>query len=94
MTLIWTGEDVAAEIARLNATQQRVLDALIQAGPRGLLNYEICTPALGGLRGGARLGELKRLGLVNEPERIKRGVWRWTVAPALTDTPAREGRLF
>ena len=92
MSVIWTGDEYEADRPRLNRNQRRVLDALREAGPRGLTNVELCGPAMGGLRSGARLGELKRLGLVGEPVRETGGVWRWFAVPP--EPLPQPGKLF
>ncbi len=92
MTVTWNGTEYEQDRPRLNRAQERVLTALREAGPRGLTNVEISTPALGGLRGGARVGELKRMGLVGEPVRETGGVWRWF---AIEPEPMpQSGKLF
>jgi hypothetical protein len=81
-----------ADRPRLNRNQQRILTALRESGKRGMTNVELCGPHLGGLRSGARLGELKRMGLVGEPVRETGGLWRWF---AIEPEPLpQNGKLF
>jgi hypothetical protein len=92
MSVVWTHDGYEADRPRLNRNQQRVLEALRAAGARGMTNVELCTPTLGGLRSGARLGELKRMGLVGEPVREQGGVWRWyAIQP---EPQPQAGKLF
>lgn len=78
---------------RLSSARDRILAALEAAGPAGMTNVDICHPDIGGLRGGARLGELKRSGLPIQKERLGGGVWRYwlnkePMAKKKTQTPS------
>lgn len=79
------------ERERLSAGNFRVLAALQEAGTDGLTNAQICSPVIGGLRGGARLGELKRAGYPVRKQWVSGGTWRYW----LDDAPMPEpGKLF
>lgn len=68
---------VKAEHDRRNSNAQRILDRLKQ-GPA--LNWELCTPEIGGLRAcGARIPELRAEGWEIEATRLKGGTWRYTL---------------
>jgi len=74
-----TGAEVRQEIGRLGTARDRVLAALLAAGPDGCTNVELCAPHVGGMRFGARLFELKhQLGWdISDPVHERGGVYRY-----------------
>lgn len=72
---------VKRERQRLNAAARRVL-ARLREGPA--LNFELCTPAIGGLRAIGRVDELRREGWDVRKEHVSGGTWRYTLHLPLT----------
>jgi hypothetical protein len=58
----------------------RVLHALHNAGPRGATTHALCQPDVGGTRFGARVHELRGLGLVITVRQERPGSYRLHVA--------------
>lgn len=53
------GSEVRQEMTRRTTSRDRVLRALVDAGPRGRTNVELCQPEIGGLRAVGRVDELR-----------------------------------
>lgn len=71
-----TPNPVKAEKDRLNAAARRVL-ARLRQGPA--LNWELAKPAIGGLRFGGRLKELRDAGWIIQTAQVGGGVYRYTL---------------
>ncbi len=85
--MTWTQATVATELDRRRSAKERVLDALIEAGPDGLLNTDLNAICY---RYGARIKELRDEGhAISEAARVSAGVYRYTYT-----APVTAGRLF
>lgn len=73
-----TGAEVRQEIGRRATSRDRVLAALLEVGPRGLLNTELCRPEIGGLRAVGRVDELRDEWDI-ETVRVHRGLFRYVL---------------
>lgn len=59
--------------------KQQVLNALRDAGPRGLTTVEITRPEVGGVRAAARIMELRREGHTITSTYVRKGSYRFTL---------------
>lgn len=83
------------ELTRRANNRDRVLAALIDAGPRGVTNIELMQ--IGGVRAGARIDELRKLGhTIPDAVHEHDGVYRYTlVTPeTATELPAAMPETF
>lgn len=76
--------------------RQQVERKLREAGPRGVTTAEFLEDGGCGSRFGARVQELRRLGLSIEVECVRPGCYRYTLLqePAAPTRPAKAGHAF
>ena len=88
--------DIPQELERRQSARERVLAALLRAGPKGCTNVELSHPAVGGLGGVRRVHELREQWDV-ETIRVGGGRYRYVLhGPRLVepDPPSQPGWLF
>lgn len=72
------GGAMREEMARRNTSRDRVLAALLEAGPRGVTNIDLCRQDVGGLRAVGRVDELREEWDI-ETVRVRRGLYRYVL---------------
>ena len=72
------GSEMRQEMTRRTTSRDRVLLALVEAGPRGRTNVELCQPEIGGLRAVGRVDELREHWRI-ETIRVRQGLYRYVL---------------
>ena len=65
----------------LTPSARRLLAALQDAGDKGLSTSQLCQPALGGVRFGARVHDLRQAGYRISETRVRQGSSRYVLEP-------------
>ena len=90
--------DMPQELERRQNARERVLAALLRAGPKGCTNVDLCQPHIGGLRAIGRVHELRRdWDIETRHEGMVGGRWRYILrGPRLVapEPPSPPGWLF
>lgn len=100
MSVVWSGDEMRQEQQRRRTNRDKALDALLEAGLRGVTNTDLM--AIAGSRAGSRVQELRDRGYVIECRHEAGGRWRYVLhQPGARDrvqlvdvAPASNGCLF